>query len=62
MLFCGNLYRYVGVFNEANRTVLVVLASTRINISHGGRLELLTSIYIQFNLIITHLTIMRFSI
>ena len=41
-LFCGNLYRY-----EAKRTFLVVLATTRIDKNHGGRLELLTNIYDQ---------------
>ena len=47
MLFCGNLYRYVGVFNETKTTFLVVLATTRIDKNHGGRLELLTNIYDQ---------------
>ena len=45
MEFCGNLYIYVGVFGEAKRTLLLVLASTKIDKTHGGRLELLTSIY-----------------
>ena len=28
-LFCGNLYRYVGVFNEAKTTFLVVFGNDK---------------------------------
>ena len=34
---CGNLYGYVGVFNEAKRIYIVFLSSKKIHKNLGGR-------------------------